>query len=274
MAAPTNSLGTSTRVGLREDLSDKIYDVSKADTPFISSIERESASGVLHEWQTDSLEAGDATNAQVQGNDAPITAPATTVRRGNYSQIMTEAIAVSGTLEAVSKAGRASEMAREMAKKVKKMKRSMEARATGNYAAVAPVGVGTAGQAAGALAYITTNDQRGVGGADATFAGIEAQQAHPELAAVDHDLAHLLSSWFNRGFLVLRRIDWSTPAAILEKIIRYEAVHTIRDWDDLRRRIDPLDRRCFAFFHPALNDDPEGIAVIEHVVRRELQGWI
>src|ERR1700760_678927 len=76
------------------------------------------------------------------------------------------------------------------------------------------------------------------------------------LAAVDRDVVHLLSSWFNRGFLVLRRIDWSTPANILEQIIRYEAVHEIRDWDDLRRRIDPVDRRCYAFFHPALADAP------------------
>jgi malonyl-CoA decarboxylase len=76
------------------------------------------------------------------------------------------------------------------------------------------------------------------------------------LAALDRDIVHLLSSWFNRGFLVLRRIDWSSPANILEKIIRYEAVHEIRDWDDLRRRIDPVDRRCYAFFHPALLDEP------------------
>jgi malonyl-CoA decarboxylase len=76
------------------------------------------------------------------------------------------------------------------------------------------------------------------------------------LAALDRDVVHLLGSWFNRGFLVLRRIDWSTPANILEQIIRYEAVHEIRDWDDLRRRIDPVDRRCYAFFHPALADAP------------------
>ncbi|MBM3504313.1 MAG: MCD, Malonyl-CoA decarboxylase MCD [Alphaproteobacteria bacterium] len=75
-------------------------------------------------------------------------------------------------------------------------------------------------------------------------------------AAVDGDLAHLLASWFNRGFLVLQRIDWSSPAAILEKIIRYEAVHAIESWDDLRRRLAPVDRRCFAFFHPALVDEP------------------
>ena len=79
---------------------------------------------------------------------------------------------------------------------------------------------------------------------------------HPALNGVDRDLSHLLASWFNRGFLVLQRIDWSSPANVLEKIIRYEAVHEIRDWDDLRRRIDPPDRRCYAFFHPALIDEP------------------
>lgn len=78
----------------------------------------------------------------------------------------------------------------------------------------------------------------------------------PALALVDRDLMHLLASWFNRGFLVLRRIDWQTPAAILEKIIEYEAVHEITGWDDLRRRLDPADRRCFAFFHPSLIDEP------------------
>ncbi len=85
---------------------------------------------------------------------------------------------------------------------------------------------------------------------------LEATRKETSLKGVDRDFSHLLSSWFNRGFLVLRRIDWSSPAIVLEKIIRYEAVHEIRDWDDLRRRIDPVDRRCYAFFHPALNDEP------------------
>ena len=87
------------------------------------------------------------------------------------------------------------------------------------------------------------------------------------LAAVDSDLERLLGSWFNRGFLVLRRIDWQTPAAILEKIIQYEAVHEIRGWDDLRRRLDPKDRRCFAFFHPALVDEP--LIFVEVALMRE-----
>jgi malonyl-CoA decarboxylase len=89
-----------------------------------------------------------------------------------------------------------------------------------------------------------------------------------DLAAVDADFVHLFSSWFNRGFLVLRRIDWSTPASILEKIIQYEAVHEIHDWRDLRARIDPIDRRCYAFFHPALNDDP--LIFVEVALTREI----
>ena len=84
----------------------------------------------------------------------------------------------------------------------------------------------------------------------------EAMAAEPELKGIDEDFRHLFGSWFNRGFLVLRRIDWRTPANVLEKIIRYEAVHEIQGWDDLRRRLEPADRRCFAFFHPQLVDEP------------------
>jgi malonyl-CoA decarboxylase len=80
--------------------------------------------------------------------------------------------------------------------------------------------------------------------------------ARPDLQPVDDDFVHLFSSWFNRGFLVLRPIDWRTPANILEKIIRYEAVHAIQDWNDLRNRLEPIDRRCFGFFHPQLVDEP------------------
>jgi CoA:oxalate CoA-transferase len=78
---------------------------------------------------------------------------------------------------------------------------------------------------------------------------------HPHLQGVDADLRHLFASWFNRGFLTLERISWHTPAAVLEKLIAYEAVHAIDGWDDLRRRL-ASDRRCFAFFHPALPDEP------------------
>ncbi len=101
---------------------------------------------------------------------------------------------------------------------------------------------------------------------------LDAMDHRDDLAVVDNDFVHLFSSWFNRGFLVLRRIDWSTPASILEKIIRYEAVHEIRDWEDLRRRIDLPDRRCYAFFHPALVDDP--LIFVEVALTREIPGAI
>lgn len=84
---------------------------------------------------------------------------------------------------------------------------------------------------------------------------VELLRQRPELRAVDADFSHLLSSWFNPGFLYLRQVDWNSPAALLEKIIEHEAVHAIRDWSDLRRRLQS-DRRCFAFFHPQLPDEP------------------
>lgn len=78
----------------------------------------------------------------------------------------------------------------------------------------------------------------------------------PELHRTNHDFVHLLKSWFNRGFLVLQQISWDTPASILDKIVAYEAVHQINDWEDLRRRLYPDDRRCFAFFHPSMPEEP------------------
>ncbi|MBP0438258.1 malonyl-CoA decarboxylase domain-containing protein [Tianweitania sediminis] len=85
---------------------------------------------------------------------------------------------------------------------------------------------------------------------------LQLTKTHPQFARTDLDFVHLFKSWFNRGFLLLRHIDWHTPANILEKIIEYEAVHAINNWEELRRRLLPPDRRCFAFFHPAMPDDP------------------
>ncbi|MGC2045772.1 MAG: malonyl-CoA decarboxylase family protein, partial [Pseudolabrys sp.] len=101
---------------------------------------------------------------------------------------------------------------------------------------------------------------------------VDSLDHRDDLRAVDDDFIHLFSSWFNRGFLVLQRIDWSSPAIVLEKIIRYEAVHEIRDWEDLRRRIDPPDRRCYAFFHPALVDEP--LIFVEMALTRDIPSAI
>jgi malonyl-CoA decarboxylase len=79
---------------------------------------------------------------------------------------------------------------------------------------------------------------------------------HPDLRRTDLDSQYLLRSWFDRRFLLLRQISWDTPAGVLEEIVAYEAVHAINDWDDLRRRRRPRDRRCFAYFRPTMPDEP------------------
>lgn len=85
---------------------------------------------------------------------------------------------------------------------------------------------------------------------------LAAMREDPTLRPLDADFAHLFASWFNRGFLSIERIDWSTPAKVLEKIMSYESVHPMSGWDDLRRRLDPADRRVYAFFHPATGNEP------------------
>jgi len=92
------------------------------------------------------------------------------------------------------------------------------------------------------------------------------------LQALDLDFRHLFASWFNRGFLVLRPINWESPAQLLEKIIAYEAVHAIDSWDDLRRRLEPEDRRCFAFLHPVMPDEP--LIFVEVALTRGVPGSV
>ena len=100
---------------------------------------------------------------------------------------------------------------------------------------------------------------------------LKTLRSRPQWAVIDADLLHLLRSWFNRGFLRLERIDWRTPAIILEKLIEYEAVHAIQGWRDLQRRLE-ADRRCFAFFHPQLPEEP--IIFIEVALTRSMSAHI
>jgi malonyl-CoA decarboxylase len=90
--------------------------------------------------------------------------------------------------------------------------------------------------------------------------------------ALDREFEKAFTAWFNAGFLELRRIGWDSPAALLERIIRYEAVHEIEGWEDLRRRVQPVDRRCYGFFHPQMADDP--LIFVEVALTRELPGGI
>jgi malonyl-CoA decarboxylase len=113
-------------------------------------------------------------------------------------------------------------------------------------------------------------------GGTATLVEIRKQllkglKAHPKWRVIDYDLMHLLRSWFNRGFLRLERIDWRTSAIVLEKLIQYEAVHAIQGWRDLRRRLE-ADRRCFAFFHAQLPEEP--IIFIEVALTRGMSAHV
>ena len=116
MAVPAGSYQTYTAIGEREDLSDIIYDISPMDTPFLSNAARESATAVFHEWQTDSLAAASATNAQIEGDDATTNTADVTSRLGNYTQISTKVPRVTGTLRAVATAGRADELSYQISK--------------------------------------------------------------------------------------------------------------------------------------------------------------
>jgi malonyl-CoA decarboxylase len=100
---------------------------------------------------------------------------------------------------------------------------------------------------------------------------LKESRTNPQWNVIDADLMHLLRSWFNRGFLRLERIDWRTSAIVLEKLIQYEAVHAIQGWRDLRRRLE-ADRRCFAFFHPQLPDEP--IIFIEVALTRGMSAHV
>ena len=207
MAVPSNTIQAVARVGVREDLSDKIHELFPDDCPFQRAIGREKASQVYHEWQTDSLAAASADNKTIQGDDLTNGSRANTVRQGNYTQIMKKVVGSSTTMEASRTAGRSSELAREIMKAGRELKTDAEKRFCGNYAAVAPAS-GTAGETAGALGFIVTNDSVGATtGASPEYSG-GGTSGYVDTAAVDGDLrnfteallkAALLSAWTAGG---------------------------------------------------------------------------
>lgn len=172
MAIPANTVSTVgsgvANIGIREDLEDSIYRVAPEKTPFVSNIGTKKATSTYHEWQTETLAAPSATNAQLEGDDYANGAPNLTSRIGNTCQILAKAGGVSRTQEVVNKAGRDSELARQKVLKTIEMKRDLEIRAIGNYAAVAESGA-TTRKLAGIQAFITSNDSRGSGGSDGGF---------------------------------------------------------------------------------------------------------
>lgn len=154
---------TYAAAGLREDLSDVIYNISPTDTPFMSSIGKTKATAVLHEWQTDTLAAASVSNAAVEGADASSATLSATTRVGNRTQISQKTIQVSGTLEAVDKAGRKSEKAYQLAKAASELKRDMEHILLSNQTASNGTAGSTARTLGGLQAWINSNFDGGVG---------------------------------------------------------------------------------------------------------------
>lgn len=167
MAVIANTAKTYELKGLREDLSNVISNISPEETPFMSNSGRETANNTYAEWQTDSLAATDTANAQAEGDDiAAFDAIAPTTRLGNYTQISRKTLILSDTAEVVDKAGRKSELAYQLAKKGKELKRDMEAIMLANTGAVAG-SAGVARKAGSLLAFIKTNTNIGTGGTPA-----------------------------------------------------------------------------------------------------------
>ena len=197
MAQPTNTFDTYDSVGEREDLSDVIYSISPTDTPFISSAAKTQATAVLHEWQTDSLAAASTSNAVIEGDEATLDAVTATSRLSNSSQIMDKTVVITGTQEAVDKAGRASELAYQIAKKAKELKRDMEATITGNQAEV--TGDASTARKLGSLgAWVASNDVFGAGGASGSV-GNTARTDGTQRVFTEAQLKSVIKSVWNAG---------------------------------------------------------------------------
>jgi len=201
MAILTGEFLTFSAVGIREDLSDIIYNIAPTQTPFITSIGKTKADQTYHEWQTDALAAADTANRHLQGDDLGTTyEPATaTTRIGNQTQISRKTVAISGTLDAVKKAGRGKETAYQVAKKLKELKRDMEAILCNNQQRSAGSST-SAPQLAGLESWVATNNSSGVGGsAPATTDGLALRTDGTQRAFTEALLKTVLGSVYDNS---------------------------------------------------------------------------
>ncbi len=200
MAAPTNTVVTTSAVGNREDLEDMVYRLSPEKTPFTNNIGKATAKATFHEWQLEDLATPDATNAALEGDDVTTFEKNTRERVGNRTQIYRKSVSVSGTQEAVDTAGVPSEMARQKLLKGIEGKTDMEARCLGNYASAEETGV-TGRQSAGALAWIETNADRGTGGTSGGYSGgnVSAATNGTQRAFTESQLKSIMATAFNNG---------------------------------------------------------------------------
>ena len=185
-------------IGQREDLTDIIYDISPTETPFMSSIGKTKATAVYHEWQTDSLAAATTANAAVEGADATSATLSPTVRLGNYTQIIQKTVQVSGTLDAVNKAGRKSEKAYQLAKASAEIKRDLETILLANQGRSA--GSSTIARKLGSLlSWIKTNSDVGSGGADPATIGVSTRTDGTQRTFTEALLKSVIAEVYSSG---------------------------------------------------------------------------
>lgn len=205
MTVPTATYQTFQAIGNREDLEDIIYNISPTETPFMSNAGKSKATATFHEWQTDSLASANSSNAAIQGDDATNASVTPTVRLGNYTQILQKTFGITGTQEAINKAGRKSELAYQIAKQGKELKRDMEAVFTQNKGSTSGAS-GTAATLASVEGWIFTNrTDVGSGGTPTTPGFSSGRVAAPTDNSTNGTLTKtaldgvIQSAWTNGG---------------------------------------------------------------------------
>lgn len=199
MAQPTGTFATNDQIGIREDLSDVIYDISPVDVPFLSMAEQVEATSILHEWQTDSLAAASSSNAAIEGDDAPQNSATATTRLTNRTQILTKDARVTGTGRAVTTAGRSDELDYQILKRGKELKRDMESALLANKVKV--TGNDTlARELAGIGAWLKTNTSKAGDGTDPTAAdGTDARNDGTQRDITEAMLKEVLREAWDAG---------------------------------------------------------------------------
>jgi hypothetical protein len=199
MAQPSNTFSTYDAIGIREDLTDVIYNVDPTETPFFQMAAKNKATNTFHEWQTDTLAAASSSNQVIEGNDTTVAASSPTVRLGNYCEIAEKSARISGTEESVTKAGRNNEMAYQVVKRTKELRRDMESSLLANK--VRNAGSDTvARQLAGVPVWYTSNTDAGSGGSDGDGLGTTARTDGTQRAFTEDQLKTVLASaWDNGG---------------------------------------------------------------------------
>lgn len=197
MAVPTNTRETYGAIGIREDLSNIIYNISPEETPFMSAIGKSTADNTFFEWQTDSLTSA-AANRVAEGDDASVIAVSEPTRRGNYTQISTKAVQTSGTAEAVDFAGRKSSQAYQMAKRAKELKLDMELMLLSNTGRAAGSS-GSARATGGVGAWVQSNLENGTATSSAADYGITAPTAGTDKACAESDIRSLMTTCWTAG---------------------------------------------------------------------------